>query len=67
MRRFRKSTTGRRSAVQDALSKLAGSGISGESEGLAAFDTNRLRIYDVATTVYGKGRKGSYELVSKDF
>jgi len=53
--------------VQDALSKLAGSGISGENEGLAAFDTNRLRIYEVATTVYGKGRKGSYELVSKDF
>jgi hypothetical protein len=53
--------------VQDALSKLAGRGVNGESEGLAAFDANRARIYEVAATVYGKGRKGSYELVRRDF
>ena len=53
--------------TQDALGKLAGSGVIGESEGLAAFDTNRLRIYEVAATVYGRGRKGSYELVRGDF
>jgi hypothetical protein len=53
--------------VQDALSKLAGRGVIGESEGLAMFDANRARIYEVAASVYGKGRKGSYELVRSDF
>ena len=53
--------------TQDALSKLAGRGVSGESDGLASFDANRARIYEVAGTVYGRGRKGSYELVRSDF
>jgi hypothetical protein len=53
--------------TQDALSKLAGRGIIAESDGLAMFDANRGRIYEVAATVYAKGRKGSYELVRSDF
>jgi hypothetical protein len=53
--------------VQDALSRLAGCRVVGEGEGLAMFDANRARIYEVAATVYGKGRKGSYELVRSDF
>jgi hypothetical protein len=53
--------------TQDGLSKLAGHGVAGESEGLSMFDAHRARIYEVAATVYGKGRKGSYELVRSDF
>src|SRR5215203_5476749 len=53
--------------TQDALSKLAGRDVAGESEGLGLFDANRARIYEVAAMVYGKGRKGSYELVRRDF
>jgi hypothetical protein len=53
--------------TQDALRKLAGRGFDGESEALTTFDANRARIYEVAATVYRKGRKGSYELVANDF
>ena len=34
---------------------------------LEAFDANRDRICAVAAVVYGRGRKGSYELVTADF
>jgi Protein of unknown function (DUF1488) len=34
---------------------------------LGAFDANREQIYEVAAKVYGRGRKGSYELISSDF
>jgi len=34
---------------------------------LRAFDLNRERIYAVAAKVYGRGHKGSYELLLRDF
>ena len=34
---------------------------------LNAFDLNRNLIYAIAAKVYGRGRKGSYELVAADF
>jgi len=34
---------------------------------LSAFDANRDRICAVATVVYKRGRKGTYELVAADF
>jgi uncharacterized protein DUF1488 len=34
---------------------------------LNAFDFNRDRIYAAAVKVYGRGRKGSYDLVVSDF
>jgi hypothetical protein len=34
---------------------------------LSAFDLNRDLIYATATKVYGRGRKGSYDLIAADF
>jgi hypothetical protein len=34
---------------------------------LRAFDLNRERIYTVAAKVYGRGHKGSYDLLLRDF
>ena len=34
---------------------------------LRAFDLNRALIYAIAAKVYGRGRKGSYELLAADF
>ena len=34
---------------------------------LAAFDANRDRIRVIASKVYGRGRKGSYDLSPSDF
>jgi hypothetical protein len=34
---------------------------------LSVFDLNRHLIYAIAAKVYGRGRKGSYELVATDF
>lgn len=34
---------------------------------LEAFDANRDRICAIAAVVHGRGRKGSYELVTADF
>jgi hypothetical protein len=34
---------------------------------LAAFDLNRLLIYATAAKVYGRGHKGSYNLLPDDF
>jgi len=34
---------------------------------LRAFDLNRERIYTVAAEVYGRGHKGSYDLLLGDF
>jgi hypothetical protein len=39
----------------------------GESGILSAFDLNRNLIYAIAAKVYGRGRKGCYELVAADF
>ena len=38
-----------------------------EADMLDAFDANRNKIYGVATKVYGRGPKGNYDLVPKDF
>ena len=38
-----------------------------ESGILSAFDLNRNLIHAIAAKVYGRGRKGSYELVAADF
>jgi hypothetical protein len=39
-----------------------------DEEGLLnAFDLNRSLIYAVAAKVYGRGRRGSYELAAADF
>jgi hypothetical protein len=40
---------------------------SDEDGFLSAFDLNRKLIYATAAKVYGRGRKGSYELVAADF
>jgi len=34
---------------------------------LSAFDLNRDLIYATAAKVYGRGRKGSYDLIAADF
>ena len=34
---------------------------------LSAFDANRALIYKTAINVYGRGRKGAYDLRSSDF
>ena len=38
-----------------------------ESGLLQAFDLNRERIYETATKVYERGRKGSYDVLPEDF
>src|SRR5262249_41083376 len=51
-----------------ALQRLA-PGIARHEEALlAAFDSNRLRIYQTAARIYGRGRLGiSYDLTPADF
>ncbi len=34
---------------------------------LSAFDSNRKLIYAAAAKVYGRRRKGSYDLIAADF
>ena len=50
-----------------ALKKVQPDLHADESGFLEAFDTNRDRICAIAAVVYGRGRKGSYELVTADF
>ncbi|MDQ2079787.1 DUF1488 domain-containing protein [Xanthobacteraceae bacterium Astr-EGSB] len=38
-----------------------------EADLLRAFDANRDRIQEIALKVYGRGRRGSYDLVVGDF
>jgi len=49
----------------DAL-RLLHSNLSIEEDYLRAFDINRERIIDVATRVYGRGQRGSYNLLAAD-
>jgi len=52
---------------EDALKQIQpGTGIE-EVDFLSAFDLNRERIYAIAAKVYGRGRKGSYDLRPADF
>jgi hypothetical protein len=53
--------------TEDALKRIQPSVQLDEVGLLSAFDANRDLIYTVATKVYARGRKGSYDLVSTDF
>jgi hypothetical protein len=53
--------------TDDALRRIAPNMRLDESGILSAFDLNRNLIYAIAAKVYGRGRKGSYELVAADF
>ncbi len=54
--------------VTDAALKRISPGTRPDGDGLlGAFDLHRKLIYAVAAKVYGRGRKGSYELVAADF
>lgn len=52
---------------QGALEKIAAGPTAGESSLLRSFDQNRERILQTARKVYGRRRKGSYELIAEDF
>jgi Protein of unknown function (DUF1488) len=53
--------------TDDALRRISSS-MRRDGDGLlSAFDLNRELIYAIAAKVYGRGRKGSYELVAADF
>ena len=53
--------------TDDALRRITPNMQFDESGILSAFDLNRNLIYAIAAKVYGRGRKGSYELVAADF
>ena len=53
--------------TEDALERIQPDMQFDEEGLLDAFDANRDRIQAVAIEVYGRGRKGSYDLVSGDF
>ena len=50
-----------------ALKQIQPDMLADEPGLLKAFDLNRDRIYATATKVYGRGRKGSYDLLPEDF
>jgi hypothetical protein len=52
---------------EEALKQIQpGTGVD-EAGLLSAFDLNRERIHAIAAKVYGRGRKGSYDLRPADF
>jgi hypothetical protein len=53
--------------AEDALKRIQPDMRLDEAGLLGAFDSNRARIYAAAAKVYGRGHKGSYDLVSADF
>jgi len=53
--------------TDDALRRMTPNTRFDEDGVLSAFDLNRNLIYAIAAKVYGRGRKGSYELVAADF
>lgn len=53
--------------TEDALRRVQPNMGFDEAGLLGAFDLNRSLIYAVATKVYSRGRKGSYDLLSSDF
>jgi len=53
--------------TEDALKRLQPKMARDEASLLLAFDTNRAAIYKAAVKIYGRGRKGSYELLATDF
>ena len=52
---------------EDALKRVQSDMRLDEAGLLRAFDLNRERIYAVAAKVYGRGHKGSYDLLLCDF
>ena len=52
---------------EDALKRIQPNMKFDEASLLGVFDSNRERIYAAATRVYGRGRKGSYDLLPADF
>jgi len=52
---------------EEALKRIEPGLRSEEMALLSAFDSHREQIYSAAARVYGRGRKGSYELISSDF
>jgi hypothetical protein len=52
---------------EDALKRIQSDMGFDEVGVLRAFDLNRERIYTVAAKVYGRGHKGSYDLLLRDF
>jgi FAD/FMN-containing dehydrogenase len=50
-----------------ALMKIQSDAAADEAGLLAAFDANRELIYKTAVKVYGRGRKGAYDLLPSDF
>ncbi len=53
--------------TDDALRRITPKMQLDEDGLLSAFDLNRNLIYAIAEKVYGRGRRGSYELVAADF
>lgn len=51
----------------DALKRIHPDMNFDEAGLLGAFDSNRKLIYDTAAKVYGRRRKGSYDLIAADF
>jgi hypothetical protein len=52
---------------EDALKLIQPNMRPDEAGLLNAFDSNRERIYAVAASVYARGKRGSYNLMSSDF
>jgi hypothetical protein len=52
---------------QDALKRIQPDMQFEEAAILRAFDTNRTLIYAIATKVYSRGTKGSYDIIAADF
>ena len=52
---------------EDALKQIEPGTDADEAGFLGTFDLNRKRIYATAAKVYGRGRKGSYDLRPADF
>jgi hypothetical protein len=52
---------------EDALKRIQPDMRFDEAGFLHAFDLNRDLIYATALRVYGRGRKGSYDLMPTDF
>ena len=52
---------------EDALKQMQPNMHADEAGLLGVFDLNLERIHAIATLVYGRGRKGSYDLLPGDF
>jgi hypothetical protein len=52
--------------TEDALRELQPDIKTDAVDLLRAFDTNRERIYAIAAKVYGRGRRGTYDLNAAD-